>query len=56
MPTPSLQDKKAYYAKVRRSNYAASLRLEGFEVTPADAERKLPSREAVLSAYRAGQD
>lgn len=56
MPTPSLQAKKAYYAKARQSNYAASLRLEGFDVTPADAERKLPSRESVLSAYRARQD
>ncbi|MNF82579.1 hypothetical protein D3C84_648870 [compost metagenome] len=56
MPTPSLQAKKAYYAKARQSNYVASLRLEGFDVSPADAERKLPSREAVLGAYRARQD
>ncbi|MDH4555757.1 DUF2559 family protein [Pseudomonas sp. BN417] len=56
MATPSLQAKKAYYAKARQSNYVASLRLEGFDVTPADAERKLPSRESVLSAYRARQD
>ncbi|WP_342242892.1 YhfG family protein [Pseudomonas sp. OTU5201] len=52
MPTPSLQAKRAYYAKARQSNYAASLRLEGFDTTPADAERKLPSRESVLSAFR----
>lgn len=56
MPTPSLQAKRAYYAKARRSNYAASLRLEGVETTPADGERKLPSRESVLSAYRSRQD
>ena len=55
-PTPSLQARKACYARARQSNYAASLRLEGFVVTPADAERKLPSRESVLSAYRARQD
>lgn len=55
MPTPSLQAKKAYYAKTRQSNYAASLRLEGFDTTPADGERKLPSRESVLSAYGSRQ-
>ncbi|WP_256658166.1 YhfG family protein [Pseudomonas sp. D(2018)] len=38
MPTPSLQVKRAYYAKARQSNYAASLRLESFDTTPADAE------------------
>jgi len=51
----SLEEKKAYYAKVRQSNYAASLRLEGFDATPADAKRKLPTREAALRALRARQ-
>jgi hypothetical protein len=37
-----LQIKKAYFARVRRSNYIASLRLAGFQVTPADVERPLP--------------
>jgi len=41
MPSPSLQAKKAYCAKARQSNYAASLRLEGFQVTTADAERNI---------------
>ncbi|WP_417661428.1 YhfG family protein [Pseudomonas sp.] len=50
MPPASLQGKKAYYARVRRSNYVASLRLEGFQVTQADATRKLPTRESVLRA------
>ncbi|MNF04772.1 hypothetical protein D3C77_433630 [compost metagenome] len=50
--TPSLQAKQAHCAKTRRSNYSASLRLEGFEVTSDDADRKLPTREAVLNAYR----
>jgi hypothetical protein len=27
MPVSSLESKKAYFAKVRRANYAASLRL-----------------------------
>lgn len=52
MSDSSLLAKKAYYAKVRQSNYAASLRLEGFDITSTDADRKLPSREAVLRAYR----
>lgn len=56
MSSPSLQIKKAYFARVRRSNYIASLRLAGFQVTPADAERPLPSREAVLSQLRSNGD
>jgi len=51
----SLQAKKAYCAKTRRSNYAASLRLEGFNTTQADAERKLPTLEAALKAARSSQ-
>lgn len=53
MTTPSLQAKKAYYAKSRKSNYTASLRLEGFSVSRSDADRTLPTREAALSALRA---
>lgn len=52
MKNTSLQAKVDYYAKVRRSNYAASLRLEGYPVTPAEAKRELPSREALLRSYR----
>ncbi|AGA87408.1 YhfG family protein [Stutzerimonas stutzeri] len=55
MPDLTLEEKKAYYAKVRQSNYAASLRLEGFNTTPADAKRELPTREAALRALRARQ-
>lgn len=56
MSPPSLQIKKTYFARVHRSNYFASLRLAGFQVTPADAERPLPSREAVLSLLRSKGD
>ncbi|WP_156883142.1 YhfG family protein [Pseudomonas sp. CFII64] len=56
MPTPSLAAKKAYCAKTRRSNYAASLRLEGFDTTPLDAERTLASREELLKTYRNKQN
>ncbi|MNK60507.1 hypothetical protein D3C87_796410 [compost metagenome] len=48
----SLQAKLAYYAKIRRSNFVASLRLEGFEVTREDSKRELPSREETLRGYR----
>lgn len=52
MKALSQQAKAAYFAKVRQSNYVASLRLEGFDVKPADATRKLPSKALVLMAYR----
>lgn len=51
MGTISLEAKKAYAAKTRQSNYAASLRLEGFKTTLADGERSLPSREEVLKPF-----
>jgi hypothetical protein len=51
MGTISLETKKAYAAKTRQSNYAASLRLEGFKTTLADGEKSLPSREEVLKAF-----
>jgi len=55
MKAPSLQAKKTYCAKTRQSNYAASLRLEGYDTSPADGERALPTREAVLNSYRQSQ-
>lgn len=51
MSSPSLEAKKAYYRKVRQSNYAASLRLEGFNTSPEDSDRELPSREELLKIY-----
>ena len=48
----SLEAKKAYFAKTRRSNYMASLRLEGFRTQPEDATLQMPSREVLLSRYR----
>jgi|TARA_Y100001968_G_C18703614_1_gene412418 hypothetical protein len=55
MTKPSLKAKKAYAAKSRQSNYVASLRLEGFDVSRSDADRKLPTREAALNQLRASQ-
>lgn len=51
MGTVSLEAKKAYAARTRRSNYAASLRLEGFKVTFSDGECKMPTREEVLKSF-----
>lgn len=48
MKSPSFEAKKAYCAKTRQSNYAASLRLEGFDTSRSDGTRKLPTREAVI--------
>ncbi|MDI2590092.1 YhfG family protein [Pseudomonas sp. N3-W] len=48
----SLQVKKARFAKFRKANFAASLRLEGFEPSPSEGEIKLPTREAALHAVR----
>ncbi len=33
--TLTLKAKKSYYARVRSSNYRASMRLEGFQVSKA---------------------
>lgn len=55
MTTLTLQAKKAYCAKTRRSNYAASLRLEGFNSSRSDAQQPLPTRDAVLNQYACKQ-
>lgn len=52
----TFQQKQAHYDKVRRSNYLASLRIEGFETTPADVEKSLSSRIEVLERYRQKPD
>jgi YhfG len=46
-----LEAKKAYFARVRRSNYVASMRLEGMPVSESDASVKPASRKAVLRAH-----
>ncbi|WP_219637313.1 YhfG family protein [Pseudomonas chlororaphis] len=48
----SFQAKKAYFAKHRKSNFSASLRLEGFSTSLNDEECKLPSRKAALKAVQ----
>ncbi|PAU78518.1 YhfG family protein [Halomonas salipaludis] len=48
MPDISLKTKQAYFAKVKRANYQASMHLEGF--TPSTARAKL-TKEAILAKY-----
>ncbi|SEP59634.1 hypothetical protein SAMN05216600_10130 [Pseudomonas cuatrocienegasensis] len=50
MGTLSFEAKKAYAARTRKSNYLASLRLEGFKTSLADSNSKLPSRDEILNA------
>jgi len=47
-----LSFKQACYDKVCRSNYLASLRIEGFETVPANAAESLPVRQQILDRYR----
>ncbi|WP_349677025.1 YhfG family protein [Pseudomonas sp. UBA1879] len=43
---------KTYCVRARRSDYAASLRMEGFDTSTAESKRRLPSREELLNSYR----
>ena len=52
MSEPTFEQKQDHYHKIRRSNYLASLRLEGFDTRPTDVDKPLPTREAVLAKYR----
>jgi len=51
MSSLSLMAKKAYFAKVRRANYAASLRLEGFDVPERGLKPRFSSREEAIRFY-----
>lgn len=46
MKSLSVKDKAAYFAKVRATNYVASLRLEGIAVPVAKPERNASSASA----------
>ncbi|WP_081501224.1 YhfG family protein [Pseudomonas sp. GM50] len=48
----TFRQKSAHYEKMRRSNYLASLRLAGFDTSPTDLEKPLPTREEALAKYR----
>lgn len=48
MPDVSLKTKRAYFAKVKRANYKASMRLEGFPPPESDV---MVTKEAILAKY-----
>ncbi|WP_248795055.1 YhfG family protein [Pseudomonas sp. MWU13-2105] len=48
----TFQEKQDHYNKIRRSNRLTSLRLAGFNTTPTDLERPLPTMEAILKKCR----
>jgi hypothetical protein len=50
MTLKSLEEKKAYIAESRLSNFAASLRLEGFAMTRDDAKLKYKTRAEMVNA------
>lgn len=52
MATDTVKAKKAYFAKVRRKNYIASLRIEGFDVNGHTAGDKLPSKAEAVATYK----
>ena len=54
MKSPTLEDKIAYYAKVRKANYADSLRLEGFDVGPKKPHKSNTSTRAGKKSPRSG--
>lgn len=47
----SLDEKRAYYARIRHANYTASLKLEGIDVPEGSCAKSLPSREELLKRY-----
>ena len=52
MVTVATQEaKQAYFAKMRRKNYLASLRLEGFDVSDEKVANKLSTKADVIAAY-----
>lgn len=51
MKALGIEAKKAYFAKTRRSNYVASLRLEGYDLQPSVASGKAPSRATLIKQY-----
>jgi hypothetical protein len=51
MSSASLKAKKAYFAKVRKANYSASLRLEGFAQPEGQTAKKYASQKAAVIAH-----
>nr|WP_092389574.1 YhfG family protein [Halopseudomonas salegens] len=51
MTVATQEAKQAYFAKMRRKNYLASLRLEGFDVSDQKVANKLSTKADVIAAH-----
>ncbi|MDO9317684.1 MAG: DUF2559 family protein [Gammaproteobacteria bacterium] len=56
MNSPDFKAKRAYFAKVRRSNYEASLRLEGIKVSGTSAKVLISSSQQKASDKESNSD
>ncbi|WP_133859247.1 MULTISPECIES: YhfG family protein [Pseudomonas] len=52
MSQPNLDSKRRYFVRVRQANYAASLKLEGFDLKSDDPETVGLDKQALLAHYR----
>ena len=52
MSQPSLDTKRRYYIRMRQANYAASLKLEGFDLKSDVPETLGQDKQALLAHYR----
>ncbi|MBB2896215.1 YhfG family protein [Pseudomonas sp. AS2.8] len=52
MPQPNLDRKRRYYVHMRQANYAASLKLEGFDLKSDALEIVGSDKQALLAHYR----
>ncbi|RAU39346.1 MULTISPECIES: YhfG family protein [Pseudomonas] len=52
MPQPDLDRKRRYFVRMRQANYAASLKLEGFDLKSDVSETVGKDKHALLAHYR----
>ncbi|MDK4201790.1 DUF2559 family protein [Pseudomonas sp. HR1] len=52
MPQPNLDRKRRYFVRMRQANYAASLKLEGFDLKSDVPETVGKDKHALLAHYR----
>ncbi|MGE6321523.1 YhfG family protein [Pseudomonas oryzihabitans] len=52
MPQPNLDRKRRYFVRMRQANYAASLKLEGFDLKSDAPETVGQDKQALLAHYR----
>ena len=52
MPQPNLDRKRRYFVRMRQANYAASLKLEGFDLKSDVPETVGKDKHSLLAHYR----